>query len=87
MQIRNPKKGLFYSPYSALLNLAQLCSTLQDKRDNKGSLDLATRTREKAETIYLLAKHELEPQRLKLVADQFTRYVLVKITQHDSIPI
>ena len=45
---------------------------LSESRAKGASLDLATRTREKAETIYLLARHELEPQRLKLVADKFT---------------
>ena len=44
---------------------------LAETRARQGA-DLATRTREKAETIYLLARHELEPQRLKLVADRFT---------------
>ena len=37
--------------------------------------DLSTRTREKAETIYILEKHELEPQKLKLVADKCTSQV------------
>ena len=45
---------------------------LSESRAKGASLDLATRTREKAETIYLLSRHELEPQRLKLVADRCT---------------
>ena len=36
----------------------------------KDGPDLSTRTKEKAETIYILEKHELEPQKLKLVADK-----------------
>jgi len=40
--------------------------------------DLSTRTREKVETIYLLEKHELEPQKLKLVAEKFSSQAELK---------
>ena len=40
--------------------------------------DLATRQKEKAETIYILAQHELEPQKLKLIADKCSGQVEVK---------
>merc|ERR1712130_688365 len=36
----------------------------------KDGPDLSTRVKEKAETIYILAKHELEPQKLKLIAEK-----------------
>ena len=42
------------------------------KRNKENRTDLATRQKEKMETIYILEQHELEPQRLKLVADKAT---------------
>merc|ERR1712106_1227962 len=44
---------------------------MRDSKKKEGP-DLSTRVKEKAETIYILAKHELEPQKLKLIADKFS---------------
>ena len=40
------------------------------KRKEAGGQNLATRQREKVETIYILETHELEEQRLRLIADK-----------------
>ena len=42
---------------------------MRDSKRKDGP-DLSTRVKEKAETIYILAKHELEPQKLKLIAEK-----------------
>jgi len=44
---------------------------MRDSKKNDGP-DLSTRVKEKAETIYILEKHELEPQKLKLIAEKYT---------------
>lgn len=44
---------------------------MRDSKSKDGP-DLSTRVKEKAETIYILAKHELEPQKLKLIAEKYS---------------
>jgi E3 ubiquitin-protein ligase SHPRH len=44
---------------------------LKLKRDkDKAKVDLATRIKDKVETIYILEKHEIPTQRLKLISDK-----------------
>ena len=43
---------------------------IKKSKEEKAATDLATRQKEKVETIYILEKHELPSQRLKLISDK-----------------
>ena len=51
---------------------------VSEPRERRDGPDLATRKKEKVETIYILEKHELEPQKLRLVADKFSSQAELK---------
>ena len=51
---------------------------VSDCRERREGPDLATRQKEKVETIYILERHEVESQRLRLVADKFSSQAELK---------
>ena len=49
-----------------------------ETRERRDGPDLATRQKEKVETIYILERHEVESQKLRLVADKFSSQAELK---------